>query len=551
MTPSVQRPEYAGEISGFALREASKSPGMPAPSSRKVPESILLLILAVVYFVPAYLKADNGDVDGCGSLQHVDFSTLEDAPTRVLSSHLQGGSEDVPAHCKVLGYVSPQIGFDIRLPVSKWNGKLMTVGCGGLCGVLVSEQLGTCDEPLRRGYACIASDLGHRGDGMLWAYNNVQAELDFAYRATHVVAIAGKALVRQFYRNNVQKSYLIGCSSGGRQGLLAAQRFPTDFDGIVAGAPNIDFVAFFASQLKFSKALRDDGVPYDRWVVVFKTLHDAVLKRCDLDDGVRDGVVGNPMACDVDPGELRCSISGRDEGECLSDTEVGVTREIYTGLRSEMGEVLHPGPVRGSELDWINYLDVGLQKAIADAFPYLLLTPDPGRAWNPAEFDPSRDYARLAMADVLYSASNPDLRRFKARGGKIIMFQGWNDTYAMPGRTVDYYETVERTMGGRRSTEDFFRLFMLPGVGHCANGPGADAMDLLRPLEEWVEGGHPPDAVTAGHIEDNGKQHYPYRWLPADRDNLKFTRPLYPFPRRAVYSGAGSARDAASFHAQE
>ena len=505
------------------------------------------------------LRAQSGPtsmIEACSVLLSSDFSHTQDAPAQITAAQPTEQSADMPAHCRVQGYVSSQIGFEVRLPHLDWNGKLLQVGCGGLCGSLSSDR-GVCDKPVRSGYACIVSDMGHKGAGFLgaWAYNNLQAEIDFAYRATHVTAVIGKVIVERFYSRVPSRSYFMGCSQGGRQGLVAAQRFPWDFDGIIAGSPPVDYTANNMNLLWSLMAAQGLSSKPIWSTAAIRRLHAAVIDRCDLDDGVRDGILGNPPACHFDPAELVCKAAGMDP-ECLTPSQVEAAQKIYSGVTKSSGEKLYSGAARGSELNWLNTLakpgDGGvstLKVSRIEQFRYLSFIPDPGPGWNATDFDFDEDYKRLGMMESLYSASNPDLRRFRATGAKLIMFAGWSDELAVPGPIIDYYDTVQRTMGGRDQTQDFFRLFMLPGVNHCAGGVGADAVDLLEHLEEWVERGRAPDRILSGHLAaaDEHSVTFPYRPLPRDSKQLSFTRPVFPYPLRAVYKGSGDPNDAINF----
>lgn len=475
----------------------------------------------------------------CNAFNTADFSSLQDAPTQITAAQWVEAKETLPAYCQVQGYVAPQIGFEIRLPASNWNRKFLMAGCGGFCGALWSSA---CEGPLRKGYACIVSDMGHKsglGDA-LWAYHNLQAKMDYGYRATHVTALAGKAITERQYRKAPERSYFVGCSGGGRQGLVSAQRFPWDFDGIVAGAPTIDTGALAVYTLEATLAIeRQSGDP----VLPHSTLslmHDTALAKCDLDDGVKDGIIGNPSACHLDPVELVCK-SGRTIG-CLTEIQAEAARKIYAGITTSTGEKIHPGAAVGSELNW--NLMGQLKELFISAFRYMKSMPDPGPSWKLADFDADRDYKRSLMMEPLYSASNPDLRKLKVAGAKLIVYGGWNDVGIVPQSLIDYYETVERTMGGRKETQEFFRLFMIPGMNHCGGGDGADVIDFLSALESWVEHGQAPQRLLSAHVK---AADYSNGHRPADLSKAGFTRPVYPYPQRARYKGSGDPNKAENF----
>jgi len=480
-------------------------------------------------------------VSRCKNIVSHDFSGIADAPTKVLSSKLIHAKKGMPEHCLVEAYIAPSIGVELSLP-KKWNGKFVEVGCGGHCGKIFA---GSCDYPLQKNYACVASDMGHKStwlDGQ-WAYNNVQAEIDWGYRATHVSALAGKAITEHFYHIEPERSYFMGCSTGGRQGLIEAQRFPWDFDGIVVGAPAMNLTSLYMQFVWNARAVQSESKNSLLNQDDLKLVNDAVLALCDMDDGVYDGVVGDPLQCKFDLSKLACPAE-IDNSNCLNAEKIAAIEKIYSGVMTSEGKKLFTGgPVPGSELNWfgrINSLMNPFQNSLSidetaglEAFRYMMLMPDPGPEWEISDFDFDKDYKRLGLMESLYASSNPDLRKFKAAGGKMIVYQGWSDMSIPPRNIIDYYETVVKTLGGREHTDDFMRLFLLPGVNHCSGGKGADSVDYLAYLEKWVEQGTAPDRMEALHAKD--------------ADGIQFSRPLFPYPLKAKYSGYGNSNDAKNF----
>ncbi len=380
----------------------------------------------------------------------------------------------------------------------------------------------------------------------MWAYDNLQGEIDLAYRAAHVTALAGKAIATRWYGSEPRKSYFAGCSTGGRQALIEAQRFPWDFDGIVAGAPSISVTGIHMQLLWNNRAMLDGAGKVLLTPVELGLVHEAVVARCDMNDGIRDGLIGDPRACGFDVAGLRCT-AGKSAG-CLSDAQVAAFQKIYAGPRTSRGEAVVAGGVPlGSELSWTQWF-VGMDKFARDEFRYSAFQPNPGPAWELRDFDFDRDFKRFGMADGLYSAANPDLRRYKAAGGKLLAFIGWAD-FGSPAPVTDYYETVEKTLGGRTATQDFFRLFVVPGMDHCTDGEGAFAIDYLGYLEAWVERGKAPDVMTGAH-EKTAAGNWGRFWakFPLPVQSVAFTRPVYPYPLEARYNGKGNPDDAASFH---
>lgn len=507
------------------------------------------------------ISTSHSGVQSCQAINSTDFTRLEDAPTQILEATVVEATASTPSYCRVRGYVAPQVNFEMRLPTANWNGKLLEIGGGGWGGEM---YLFFCSGPLRKGYACIASDMGHTGTSglALWARNNLQAKVDFGYRATHVTALIGKAVAQVYYGKPPAKSMMFGCSTGGYQGMVEAQRFPWDFNGIVAIAPDMGSEADLSMRIvwKLRNLSDKDGKP------IFRTsdlvlLHEAALRACDLSDGIKDGIIGDPVACEFDPAVLTCA-AGK-QSECLNPEQVQAAKNIYGGPTTSKGmRISTRGVFPGSELDWADNNESS-SAGVADFFKFALFEPSPGPDWKIRDFDFDHDYQRLGIG-AFYTDNNPDLRNFKAAGGKLILAQGGNDVSEIPGAVFDYYDMVKRTMGGAASTEDFMRLFVVPGMKHCTGGDGAFAVDYLTYLEDWVEKDHAPDVMIGAHVdagyllqraEEYGSPDKDRIWLaalklsfPLDSDiPVTFTRPIYPYPRYAKYKGTGDPNDAANF----
>ena len=533
--------------------------------------SKLLLVLDIVacsVITACFAASANGQAQSavqlsarCSSLVNADFTGVEDAPTQVTDTKFVVAKGSVPAYCEVRGYVSPAVGFLIRLPATNWNGKFYERGCGGYCGGLDIEGMEAIG-PLRRGYAYLTFDGGHQVglDSALWAYHNLQAQFDFGVRAPHVAALAGKAVTERYYGSAPRKSYFSGCSSGGQQALSEAERFPWDFDGIISGAPSPTFSGPMMYYLWSGRVL--SGVVHE---VDLKLVHDRAVARCDMDDGVKDGVIGDPLHCKFDPSELACK-SAYKKGECLTAAQIEAVRKVYSGPTTSKGEKIYTGgPLPGSELNWMNnsareeivgkyccaYLDDSgaIARWAGDYFAYVGFMPAPGPGWKISDFDFDRDYKRLRMSESLFGAAdNPDLRKLKAAGGKLILYQGGQDHSDIPADAVDYYETVERLMGGRAATQEFFRLFLIPGMDHCSGGAGAFAIDYDGYLEAWVEKGQAPDRMIGAHVKGTNWLESNLLTFPLDPGTpVAFTRPMYPYPLRTKYKGSGDPNDAANF----
>jgi len=523
-------------------------------SSALIATAGAIALLCCTVPATAQNNASEGTVSApehCAAILQTDFSKLIDAPTQVEDAKVIDASADGPAYCQVLGYVSPNVGFKLFLPISNWNGKFLEVGCGGFCGT--TEWEFWC--PLDRGYACINSDLGHRATrGGEWGYNNLQAQIDFGYRGAHVASLAGKAIIEYYYKKGPSKSYFHGCSSGGQQALSEAQRYPWDFDGILVGAPSPTFAGPMMNFAWAKLALkgREDKSLFTRAEMEF--VHAAAVKRCAVGDGLKHGFIDDPRNCKFDPAELLCR-AGK-QTQCLSDAQVQAIKKVYAGPTNSNGEkIYNGGAMPGSELNWIDgEVDTYVSSTGEDNWPeeyfgYIGFWPAPGPGWKYTDFDFDRDYKRMETTDAIFGAANdPDLRKFKAAGGKMILYQGWADQSDPPMDAVDYYETTEKTMGGRGPTQEFFRMFMVPGMHHCSGGAGPFAIDYLTYLEAWVEQDHAPDKMIGAHVTGtNWVQSFRLRFPLKPGTPISFTRPVYPYPLSAKYKGSGDPDDAANF----
>jgi len=496
----------------------------------------------ILFISPA--QAANRGANQCDALTRLDFSATRDAPFTTTSAEVVSDGAAAP-YCKVEGYVVPEISFEMRLPLSGWNHGFVLVGSGGWA---TEKFLFLCKEPLRRGYACIAGDAGHQNGQGLWMRSNPQAKIDWGYRATHATTLAGKALVRAFYGVPPKLSLMMGCSTGGYQGLVEAQRFPWDFAGIMSVAPDMDEAGLAMRTAWAARNLvGDDGHPVftaDDLAV----LHQAALKACDMSDGVRDGIIGDPLACRFDPRTIVCKDGAK--AACLTPRQAIAAVRIYAGPTTSAGERLTAGgPLPGSELGWAEITD----DQFPDQFFRSALTDSPADGFSAAKYDFDRDYQRLGLAGTFID-SNPDLRRFRQAGGKLLIVQGGNDATEQPPALVDYYEMVERVMGGEQPTQEFARLFIVPGMNHCTGGDGAFAIDYLAGMERWVVDGRAPAMLVGAHVP---KWATGYSGLlagltaPGAGQQVTFTRPVYPYPLHAQFNGRGDANDFRSFHAVE
>jgi len=480
-----------------------------------------------------------------------DLAGLRIENTNLLSATVVPAGRILPEHCRVLGYVRPAINFEIRLPTKAWNGKFYMAGCGGFCGAIEDSEtlpVNSLNEGLRRGYAASTTDSGHWGafgaDGR-WAWNNRLAEIDWAERAATETARVTKSVIEAFYGRPPRRSYFSGCSNGGRMAAMEAQRHPEDFDGIISGGPALDtgLVATFFAWLVQANTGSDDRPVLSRSKLGL--VADAVLKQCDARDGLEDGIVAEPLKCDFAPASLACGAGA--SGGCLTAAEVKTLEKWYGGPTNSHGDRLYPGGVPpGSEPYWPDWLTgrdpAGPRPALyplcEDFLRYMAFPDDPGDRYAVSSFDFDKDPPRLGFMGALFDATSPDLSKFKARGGKLLMYQGWADPLVTPQRTAEYHAAVEKAMGGRAAVADFYRLFMVPAMGHCGvepEGPGiiATGIDTLTALEKWVEEGVAPDSLLTTKTDKEGR--------------TLWTRPVCPHPQVARYRGTGYPKDAASF----
>jgi feruloyl esterase len=435
----------------------------------------------------------------------------------------------LPAFCRVAATLKPSSDSDIRMelwmPASGWNGKFQEVGNGAFNGSIALPAMAAA---LRRGYATASTDTGHTGNTASFALGHPEKLVDFGWRAIHETAVASKAIVAAFYQTAPKLSYFTGCSAGGRQALKEAQRFPADFDGIVAGAPGLDWTGRAAQAVRVARATEPNEAARLSEADA-RLLHGAVLEACDAKDGVKDGVVDDPTRCAFDPAALKCD--GAKTASCLTAAQVATAALLYSGRVNPKSGREITGLERGSELGWTDRGWSASARATGhDQFRYLVFE-DP--AWDVSAFDFDADIVRAEDADRdTVNALDPNLRPFFDRGGKLIQYHGWNDPQISPGNSAQYYRRVVQALGGASRVDASYRLFMAPGMAHCGGGEGPNSFDMLGALEQWVEARVAPDRVVASRVVNGA---------------VERTRPLCPYPQVAVYGGAGSTNDAANF----
>ena len=457
----------------------------------------------------------------------------------------------LPAFCRVSAVARPsadsEIKIEVWLPASGWNGRLRGNGNGGFAGEIDYLSLAAA---IGHGYASAGTDTGHSASGIdaRWALGHPEKVIDFGYRAIHEMTQTAKAAAKAFYGKEPQRSYFASCSNGGRQALMEAQRFPEDYDGILAGAPANFWTHLLTSALWDAQATtKDDAsyIPSSKLPAIAR----AVNAACDAQDGVADGILNDPRQCRFDPASMQCQ--NGDAATCLTKPQATALKKLYEGARDADGRRIFPGFLPGAEEG-----EGGWSTWITGSAPGngLLFVFDNGFFANMVYEKPDWDYKTADLAAALkeaerktaraLDATDPDLKAFKQRGGKLILWHGWNDPGITPLSTIEYYESVVAAMGPKEA-DSFVRLYMAPGVQHCAGGPGPNSFgqsgdtrpadprhSLQLALERWVEEGAAPSAIVAT------------RYGAAE---VKATRPLCPYPATAAYKGAGDTSDAASF----
>ena len=424
------------------------------------------------------------------------------------------------AFCRVALTLKPSpqsnIKAEVWMPAAGWNGKLQVVGNGGFAGTISYAAMATA---VAAGYASASTDTGHTGPAAN-TFVNDDVLVDFAYRAIHETTVAAKRVVDAFYGSAPKFAYFNGCSTGGRQALTAAQRFPEDFNGIVGGAPASFTTKQAFGQIWFYQAIAvgPGAIPKEK----LATIHAGAMAACDASDGAKDGIIENPLTCSFDPGVLACK--GADEVSCLTAPQVDAARRVYAGASNpRTDEKIFPGLERGSELGW-SPVPVGYA---VDYFKHIVFK-DPN--WDPKTLNFDSHLAEAYVpAHQIFEANDPKLGAFVGRGGKLIMYQGWGEPGIPPANVVTYLGKVQAQTAGAR---DAVRLFMVPGMGHCGGGNGTSTFDMPAALDAWVDGGRAPEQIPASRVRD-GK---------VDR-----TRPLCAWPMLATYDGSGSVDDAANF----
>ena len=531
--------------------------------------STIPLLLLMSGIVDARAAGQDDDTARCGRLAQLTMPTTTITSAGVVGAGAFAGPpapgggmdmaafyKDLPAFCRVSAIAKPtsdsQIKMEMWLPMSGWNHRVQGQGNGGFAGSIDYITLG---NGLKRGYATAATDAGHEASPIdaSWALGHPEKVVDFGHRAVHEMTLAAKAVVHAFYGESAPHSYFIGCSDGGREALMEAQRYPDDYDGILAGAPANNWTPLLLTAVWHTRALTSEAGSFIPPAKI-ATVAAAVNAACDSLDGVKDGVLNDPRRCRFDPATIQCK-AGEDATTCLTAPQVVALRRIHEGPRDARGRQIFPGFPPGAEAGdggwstWITGPEPGKSLLAMFGTGYFSNMVYGAQGWDVSKAALESDLrAAKEKTSAALDANDPDLRRFRARGGKLMVYHGWQDPAIPAVSSIDYYDSVVARLG-RADTESFVRLYLAPGIQHCFGGPGAGAFgqvgewasedpahSLRLALEQWVEKKAVPSTIIASRREGEG----------AARD-VTMSRPLCPYPQEARYKGAGDTNDAANF----
>ncbi len=520
-----------------------------------------LLLLTLIPFSPT--QAQNLD---CDRIKH---TALPNA--KITSAVLVPKSEELPEYCKVSGLIYPAINYEIRLPTEDWNNKFYMAGCGGFCGRLLANGKGFANAMnygLKRNYAVSTMDSGHQGRSSIdgrWAYDNRQGEIDWGYRAVHETAVVTKAVIEAFYNDQPEKSYFSGCSTGGRQANMSAHRYPKDFDGIISGAPALNYsnlVGIYFTWLA-NKNTDEDGnliVGSEKADLV----GEKVLETCDEIDGIKDNIIDDPEACNFNTETLLCPayVSNPDEEECLTRKQVDTLNLLYEGPKNSRGEKLTTARLLfGSESSWSTWVTgpysrkkpsqfwlplYGGKKAATRYYSenylrYMGFKDDSNAVQDPMDFDFDTDPTRLKFMGDIYNSDKTNLAEFKKRGGKLLIWHGLSDTAIPATSSMAYFDKLSKVNNGLKNIQNFARLFLMPGTDHCAllpaHGIKDNGFDALTALENWVERNQAPEELLLTKFKGDGSK--------------LWQRPSCPYPAKAKYNGIGDPYSSDSFSCEE
>lgn len=556
----------------------------------------VLLFLFVTIFASAMVQASPVShvadlsivkpIMSCQDLINTDLSQIGGQGSALTSA--EPGKHNGHQVCVVKGRLAPEIGFEVLLPTASWSQRFLQVGCGGLCGS-IALNVGAADGclPVTNGeFVLAATNMGHSGMGGEFGLD-AQKQIDFAYRGVHLTAQASKALIQAYYGQPQQYAYFTGCSDGGREALIEAQRYPQDFDGILAGAPAMNFSVqnsfYHAWQAKANSGKDGKALLHAKDMPI---LYKAAIAACDANDGLIDELISEPRACNFDPIVTLCQ--DKQSSACLSAEQVAAARHLYRGPVDEKTGVSLTlgGPQPGSELSWVGVFvprpgsEMIFSKMIAEgALRYLVFEDNPGKSYQLSDFSfDLATFEQIRVKNQLFNSTNPDLSAFKQAGGKLMLWHGWSDPHISPLNTIHYYESVSQLMG--EENVDFMKLYLFPGMYHCDDGTGPNDFDLLTPMMAWVEQGTIPAEIVASHAGNTAKADRPMMGaperkpmiaaekadqpmdkgkktefapatMPLEVTSIKRSRPVYPYPFVAAYTGEGDVTQAANFVARK
>lgn len=510
--------------------------------------AILILIgLGLTMAPPATSSADPTTagtirpVVGCTGL--TGHYPVPGAETTVEKAEPVTPADGAPAYCDVHGVIRPAVRFQLKLPISTYQGRYLQYGCGGFCGTVWPPQFARCAGPSGGDEAVATTDDGHVADAQQpegqWGRTSQAARDDWAFRAPHVLSVAAKRLISAYYGTPPTRSYFGSCSNGGREGLLLAQRYPHDFDGILVGAPAAyagpQFGVYFGWMARANLGPGGEQLLTEAELPV---LHRAAVARCDGVDGLIDGQIDDPRRCRFDPAVVRCRTATKAP-DCLSAEQVRAARKMYAGPTDEHGRRLFPGAQSpGSELAWAGWQVAtpgfgSISASLADGYLRYLGYPigTPHSSLSRFEFT-AREFHRLTAEGRRANAMRLDLGEFSRAGGKLLLWHGWDDTAVPATATLDYYQRLADRNGGPKAVRDWARAFVVPTMYHCGGGYALTGFDPLAALVTWVEAGRAPDRIVATGQNQSGQPR---------------TRPVFPYPLEAKYDGSGSIDDAANF----
>ena len=525
--------------------------------TKTIPHFLLVMLSAAL--ASCEMPEDQSAVQDASTVQAGPSCALDALPNLPDVRITSATQEAVPApHCKVAGVIGTETNFELLLP-DDWNGKFAMGGGGGFVGFVINTAL--TYGALQSGYATVGTDTGHRGHPLdaSWALNNLERVVSFGHQAVHRTAVTAKALIANYYGQDIDRSYFTGCSRGGGQALMEAQRYPEDFDGIVSGAGAYDWTdGIAAGTLVINRAMYPDPDDLEEAVIGpqdQELIESTYLAQCDALDGLEDGILSDPRQCDFDVASLVCE-PGRSEA-CLTDQEVAAAKAVYDGPRDDQGQIFPGFPLGGETAPggWSRWFTGGLKyNAGEDEFQGGVEVSDEMEApvlpsthygfgmgvmkyfiyndpdWTYVDYDINNFRSDAARTAQTLNATNPDLSAFRGRGGKLLMYTGWSDTAITALGTIDYYEQV---IEYDPNAADDVRLIMMPGVDHCFGGVGPPWVNYLAEIDRWVETGDAPEQLTA-------------YWL-NEQMQPDGSRPVCAYPKYVKYNGAGDPRDASSF----